>query len=565
MTDPIFRITSDGYFARGNERIIPFGVNYWPSSCGVEMWQIWPEEEMRHDLDTMKSLGMNCIRFFIRWEDFEPEVGFYDETMFERLSVFMGWCEDRGLLMQPTLFVGWMSGGIFWPEWKGKRNLFLDPLMRERGFALAKEVSKVILRHREKVLAVDLGNEICCLPDCLESPPEDVESWCSRVNESIRSVFPDVLIIAGNEQAQVTMDTGWRFDRQEGCDLYSMHTYPNSDWHPLRFDGMTDPLGHSLFPFYVKCARAFGPVMAQEFGTIFTSGFCCSEYLGEILPSCWEAGANGFLWWSLRDFEATGHPYDKNAFEGPLGVLNDKNEIKETLQAFPRFIESLSDASRPIVDQGEIALYWPKYYYDRDEPKNPGNKPDELSRRMIVAHYVLSQLGFRVGIVRGDLPLDGVSATTIVVCGAALSREEVVSLAGWTAAGGRVVFQGVDVTTYGTDMNRFLGADAADLLAPRANGVEVFGECWDFVDFPRNVFTGVQPTTATVVAKDKLGRPIVLLNKYGKGSVVSCLAQPEDMFADESDDRSARGRWMTWYSGMLSLVDYKSFRDNSSL
>lgn len=565
MIDPVYRMTGDGYFARGNERIIPYGVNYWPSSCGVEMWQVWPEQEILHDLDTMKSIGLNCIRFFIRWEDFEPTLEEYDAAMFKKLSLLMTWCGERELLMQPTLFVGWMSGGIFWPEWKKKSNLFSDRLMRERSFSLARQSSKVIARHREWVLAIDLGNEICCLPDCLEAPPEDVESWCSKVTQSIRFAFPDVLIISGNEQAQVTKDTGWRFDRQEGCDLYSMHTYPNSDWHPLRFDGMKDPLGQSLFPFYVKCARVFGPVIAQEFGTIFTSSLCCSEYLDEILPACWEAGANGFLWWSLRDFTAKGHPYDKNAFEGPLGLVNEKDQIKETLQAFSRFVESLPDREKPVVDQGEIALYWPKHYYDRDQPKNPGNKPRELSRRMIVAHYVLSKLGFRVGIVRGGLPLDGISASTIVVCGAALDREEVVALEQWTQQGGRVLFQGVDVTTYGTDMNRFLGADAADLWAPRAKGVEVFGELWDFVHFPRNVFTGVEATTAKVMATDSLGRAIVLWNRCGKGSVASCMAQPDDMFADESDDRSVRKRWFSWYKGMLSLVDYKSFEDSSCL
>jgi hypothetical protein len=245
--------------------------------------------------------------------------------------------------------------------------------------------------------------------------------------------------------------------------------------------------------------------------------------------------------------------------------VNEKDQIKDTLQAFSRFVESLPERAAPVVDQGEIALYWPKHYYDRDRPKNPGNKPPELSRRMIVAHYVLSKLGFRVGIVRGDLPLEGISASTIVVAGAALDRGEVVALEQWTQQGGRVLFQGVDVTTYGTDMNRFLGADAADLLAPRAKGVDVFGSRWDFVHFPRNVFTGVQATTAKVVATDSEGRPIVLLNQCGKGSVASCLAQPDDMFADESDDRSARERWLKWYEGMLSLIDCKSLKGNSSL
>ena len=83
---------------------MPAGVNYWPASCGVEMWPSWPAAEIQHDLDLVSSLGLNSIRFFLRWQDFEPEAGHYDEAMFERLQQFLVVvCRSRTL--RPALLV----------------------------------------------------------------------------------------------------------------------------------------------------------------------------------------------------------------------------------------------------------------------------------------------------------------------------------------------------------------------------------------------------------------------------------------------------------------------------
>ena len=46
-------IDSEGYFQHGGRRIVPVGVNYYPSSCGMNFWRQWPEQEMQHDLDVV--------------------------------------------------------------------------------------------------------------------------------------------------------------------------------------------------------------------------------------------------------------------------------------------------------------------------------------------------------------------------------------------------------------------------------------------------------------------------------------------------------------------------------
>ena len=153
-------VDGDGYFAVDGTRFVPVGVNYWPGSCGVEMWVRWPVDEIRHDLEVLRSLGLNSIRFFLRWQDFEPQPGDYQAEMYNRLAQFLGWCAERGLYAQPSLFVGWMSGGTFWPEWKAGRNLFADPFMVERSVAFARRAAQVIATFDGHLLGIDQGNEI---------------------------------------------------------------------------------------------------------------------------------------------------------------------------------------------------------------------------------------------------------------------------------------------------------------------------------------------------------------------------------------------------------------------
>ena len=171
-------------------------------------------------------------------------------------------------------------------------------------------------------------------------------------------------------------DVGWRFGQQPGVDYYSMHGYPVPTWHPIAFDGMTDPLCQSLLPFYTKVARSFGPVMLQEFGTIVTFGKRQQdEYLRAVLPACWWAGANGFLWWCLRDITAPVHPYIKNSFEGTLGLVDEHDRVKPGLEYFIEFAQSLPDLAEPQKGGWMVGLYWPRQFYLRDNPQNPGNDP----------------------------------------------------------------------------------------------------------------------------------------------------------------------------------------------
>ena len=545
---------ADGYFSQAGKRFVPVGANYWPASCGVAMWRYWPAREIQHDLDVLKSLELNCIRFFLRWQEFEPEPGRYDELMFDRLAQLLTWCRERAIFAQPSLFVGWMSGGIFWPPWRRERNVFADPFMIERAAALAKKAAATIAPFHPALLGVDLGNEPNLLPDNSTAPPGAATAWCKTVSEAVRSAYPGCLIVSGTDHSLIIGDNDWQLGNQPGTDYLSVHTYPVPMWHPIGFDGMGDPLCQSLLPFYTKVARAFGAVLVQEFGTILTFGPEIQDaYLRAVLPAAWEAGANGFLWWCLRDVAARVHPYLKNAFEGTLGLVDSEDRVKPGLEYYLQFAKSLVNRPAPAASADTVGLYFPKHYYLRENQENPGNEPRRMSRSLIVANYMLEQIGQRARIVRGGRPIDP-SVRTIVIPGALIAADEAEALEQWVRAGGRLIWHGPDPMGWGHDCIRLLRAQPVNFRPAAAANISLFGDTWALDRYPRNVRIELAPQGAEVLARDESGLPAVLKNRMGKGEVVYTVPLVEESIAAVADDRALRDRWKSWYAGILSLL-----------
>jgi len=543
-------LDEQGYFSYLGDRFVPVGVNYWPSSCGVEMWVRWPAEEIRHDLDVIKSLGLNSVRFFLRWQDFEPRPGEYDAHMFDRLAQFLTWCGERGLWAQPSLFVGWMSGGTFWPDWKGNRNLFAEEWMVRRSADFARQAAAVLAPFHSRLLGIDQGNELCCLAESMAAPPNRVMAWCAAINQAIRDVYPHALIISGNEQNQIVNDTGWRFDAQPGTDLYSMHGYPVPAWHSVAFDGMTDSLCQSLLPFYTQIARAFGPVMVQEFGTIVTFGQRQQdEYLRAVLPACWEAGANGFLWWCLRDIRADVHPYLSHRFESTLGLVDDQDQVKPGLDYFIEFARSLQTRPIPQAAPRAIGIYWPRHYYHRDAPLNPGNHPPQLSRWLVMVNWAFRQLGHPTRIVRGDRPLPQ-DLQTLVIPGAIPDAQEVQALEAWVREGGHLLWHGPDPVNWGHELVRLLGARPVDYRSVSPARFDAFGQNWTLDVYGREMRVELRIDTATILARDEDRLPILLRNNLGRGCVVYALPLVDECVARVADRPEQRRRWLKWYEGM---------------
>jgi hypothetical protein len=542
-----------GYLRREGRRFVPVGVNYWPSSCGTEMWSAWPEAETRRDLAAMAALGLNAVRFFLRWDMFEPEPGQWNKISLDRLDQFLSWCREAGIYAQPTLFVGWMSGAVFWPEWKAGRNLFSHPELRDRSVAYAGKIAQVCRTHHGGLMGFDLGNELCCLAESKQAAPAEVAAWCAAVTGAIHTAFPESWSMAGNEQNQITSESGWRLDDQPGTSCLSMHAYPVPHWHPVPVDGLTDPLTQSLLPFYVKAARAFGPVMVQEFGTILTrSARRQRDYLDAVLTGCRDAGANGFLWWCWSDFTCAQHPYNKCTFEKELGLVDLEGKVKPGLERFIEFAREMRESPAAAALAAEVGLYWPKHYYARDNPFNPGNSPETCSPRLIMAHYLAGRAGFATGIVRHDA-LEKSGIKTLLIAGTFLNGDEIAALLAWVEKGGRVLWHGPDPQNMTEPFRRLAGFSAIDFRHPQVAAIEAFGHTWWLGRFPRGTRVDIELQGGDPLATASPA-PLVIGHRVGRGKIITVLADIEGCVLEETDRAESRDRWIAWYRGMIGQL-----------
>ncbi|HAT09649.1 MAG TPA: beta-mannanase [Planctomycetes bacterium] len=508
-----------GGFRRKGASFVPMGANYWPGSCGVEMLQAWPSDEIRRDLDLAAALGLNTIRYFARWDHLEPRLGSLDQRMVGRIAEFAGWCGERGLLAHPCLFVGFMSGGHFWPQGMAGRNPFSDPFLIERGAALVQAVAEHLRPHADHLLALDLGNEPSAIDAAASAGPVATAAWCSRMVATAKAALPGLLVCVGNDQNQVVGDRGWPFTAQADCDFLSMHGYPVPGWHPIPFDGMADPLAGDLLPAYTACARAFGPVLVQEFGTIIGNGpERMRVWLERTLDGCRAAGANGFLWWCLRDITARCHPYAKGGFEQRLGLLDAQGRPRPGTEPFWERLRTWSALPcPPPLPCGEVAIYWPASRDRRDPVTDVGNTSEALGQRLLSCWHALRTAGYAPVIARHDQTLPDLP---LVNPGAAVGIDEARRLVAWVRQGGRLLWHGIDHATVGEDMEALLVARPIDHRLPQPVELPTAAGPVRCAAYPRQVCLEMDPGPAEVLARDPRGIPLAALSANGAGRIL---------------------------------------------
>ena len=123
------------------------GCNYWASNAGTEMWNQWSEEAVREDFEILSSHGVEYLRVFPNWRDFQPvDEGFAwrgrhgeyvnantgepvtgDGVDMDMIANFRNFCSiaaEYGIELVVSIVTGWMSGKLFVPPvLKGKHRV----------------------------------------------------------------------------------------------------------------------------------------------------------------------------------------------------------------------------------------------------------------------------------------------------------------------------------------------------------------------------------------------------------------------------------------------------------
>ena len=340
------------------------GCNYWASHAGTNMWSDWRPEVVAADLCTLAVSGMQVLRVFPLWPDFQPihslgtawnptqeirhgEVPLPDDSwgqaglapeMMARFGVLLDLADTHGLRCVTGLLTGWMSGRLFLPPALVGRNPLTDPMAIQWELRFVREFVRAFRGH-PALLAWELGNECNCMGTAVTR--EQAYVWTATIAAAIRAEDGSRPVVSGLHS--LTPTGAWTMqDHAELTDLLTTHPYP-----PFTPHCGTDPLNtirgilHAVAEsrFYTDIGGK--PCLCEEIGTlgrIFASENVAADYLRAVLFSLWANDSHGALWWCAFDQNHLEHaPYDWCMVERELGLITADGRQKPILDVFSDF------------------------------------------------------------------------------------------------------------------------------------------------------------------------------------------------------------------------------------
>ena len=344
------------------------GCNYWASHAGTRTWSDWRPAVVDHDLRKLAKAGLQVLRVFPLWPDFQPihtprgghgrpvEVRFGEEpmpddptgqagvaaVMLERFGAFLDLADRHGLRCIVGLVTGWMSGRLFVPPALESLNPLTDPQSIRWQVRLVRQLVSAFRGH-PAVLAWDLGNECNCMGPANR---DQAYAWTATIANTIRAADPTRPIVSGMHS--LTPDGAWTMqDQGELTDVLTTHPYPMFTPHCGK-----DPLNtfrsilHSTVESRYYADLGGQPCLCEEIGSLgpqFGSEAVAAEYMRACLWSLWAHDCHGALWWCGFEQTHLGHaPYDWNWCERELGLFRANGSPKPVLREFTAFRAALA-------------------------------------------------------------------------------------------------------------------------------------------------------------------------------------------------------------------------------
>ena len=319
------------------------GVNYWPRHKAMYWWSAFDTGEVAGEFDLIADLGMDVVRIFLLWDDWQPSPGTVSLDRLSDLGIVCDLAAERGLGLDVTFFTGHMSGPNWVPRWlldatspppspsavqvvsNGKivegwyRNMFHDPVALEAERLLLRTVVGEYKDH-PGVWMWNLGNE----PDLFAWPATNDagQAWIREMSDLVRAIDPSHPVTTGLHTADLLDDTGLRIDDVFAeSDVAVMHGYP------MYIPWARHDLDPDFVPYLCALVTALTgkPCLAEEWGGCtapdrgesanweWTSygrprrQFMANEdefaaYVAATLPRLVEVGSTGAFLWCFADY-----------------------------------------------------------------------------------------------------------------------------------------------------------------------------------------------------------------------------------------------------------------------
>ncbi len=367
-------LTSPGLFVTG--------CNYWASHAGTRMWSDWRADVVAADLQQLAGAGLQVLRAFPLWPDFQPlallrsgegqgrEYRLGEEPLpaddagqagvspvaIQRFAEFIQLADRYGLKIIVGLITGWMSGRLFVPPAFEGLNVLTDPSAIQWQVRF---VRYFVRRFKDEpaILAWDLGNECNVMAQVPSRQAAWV--WTNAITSAIRLEDRTRAVVSGMHSLRPGRDDAWTIqDQGELTDLLTTHPYPY--WTP---HADADPVNtirtimHSTAESRFYSDVGGKPCLVEEIGTLgpmFASEQVAADFARTALFSAWAHDCHGMLWWCAYDQLDLEHaPYDWAACERELGLIRRDRSHKPVLKAFDDFSAFLKRLSIPALPPGE--------------------------------------------------------------------------------------------------------------------------------------------------------------------------------------------------------------------
>lgn len=346
----------------GQDRFF-IGCNYWASHAGTAMWSDWRPDVVERDLKLLAEQGLQVLRVFPLWPDFQPIATLYgghghamgvrigenrlaDDGMgqagvsreaMDKFRLFADIADRYGLRLIVGLVTGWMSGRLFVPPALQGRNVLTDPVAIQWQVRFVKCFIRAMKDH-PAIAAWDLGNECNSMGPVGSS--EEAYVWTAALSGAVKTADASRPLVSGMHG--LSPAGTWRMqDQGELTDILTTHPYPY--WTPYAdFDPITTirPQLHATAESLFYSQMGGKPCFAEEIGTMgpLVSGEKeAAAFLRGSMLSLWAHGCHGLLWWCAFDQLALMHaPYDSNSCEGELGLVTEQGRAKPVLSEMSR-------------------------------------------------------------------------------------------------------------------------------------------------------------------------------------------------------------------------------------
>ena len=386
------------------------GVNYWPNRSAMHMWQRYDAGEIREDFARIAGLGLDSVRFFLRWDDFQPAPGTMDPLMLDRLEEVVGIAADANLRVMPTLFSGHMSGVNWLPAWTLDRNtaagrfrtitrdgesplgigdFYTGPLL-DAQLLFARSVGERMREH-PAIIAWDLGNEF----SNLREPTSEAAAaeWSRRLSAALQETS-GLPVTAGTHGEDLTRDRNIRF-----ASLCAPFAFATMHGYSVYSSFARNRLDAEVVPFLSLLAASFSfkPLLFTEFGNptcpanklspfervalpdepptptispddpLFATYACLTEqenaaYCTAVLDRLHADGRLGAYFWCWADYAQALHaeaPFDRATHELSFGIIRSDGSEKPVAAALAAFARE----QREVVPARDMPMISSTYYY----------------------------------------------------------------------------------------------------------------------------------------------------------------------------------------------------------